>query len=63
MSKEGVERIKNYKLSNIEKKHNILPAMFGCKHNPQIIEFVNRHRNYFAIWAFGAMHIDHEKFK
>lgn len=62
ISQEGLDKVTNFNFPNIKKKYNILPAMFGCKDNRVIIDFVNNHRNFFAIWTFAAIHIDHSQF-
>lgn len=63
MSKEGLDKINEFEFSNLKSKYNILPTMFKWKDNPVVIEFVDTHRNWFAIWAFAAMHIDHNQFR
>lgn len=62
MSDEGVELVTNFSFPNMKKRYNILPAMFGCRDRPTIIEFTNENRNFFAVWAYAAIHIDHDQF-
>lgn len=62
ISDKGLETISKFEFPGLKKKYNILPHMFGCRDNPGIIEFTNSQRNFFAIWAFAAIHIDHTQF-
>lgn len=54
--------IKDFNFPNMKSRYNVLPAMFGCYDNVSVIEFTNENRNFFAVWAFAAMHIDHSQF-
>ena len=54
---------KNLNFLILNNKYNILPFMFEWKDNPVVIDYVNENRTFFAIWAFGAMHIDHNQFR
>ena len=62
MSDEGLALIRDFEFPKIRKRYNILLAIFETQDHPTVIEYANRNRNFFAIWAYAAMYIDHDQF-
>ena len=46
----------------MKKKFDILTPLLKTQNKPEIIDFVEKNRNFLAIWVFAAMLVDHDSF-
>lgn len=63
ISDQGLKLIQETKFENLRKRYNILHKIFEVQDSPAVLEYIESHRNYFAVWAYAALFIDHEKFE
>mmetsp|Transcript_24991 Transcript_24991/g.27675 ORF Transcript_24991/g.27675 Transcript_24991/m.27675 type:complete len:106 (+) Transcript_24991:6-323(+) len=62
MSKEGIAFLKKFEFPNLKHKYNILVPIYESQATPAVIEYANENRDFFAVWAYAALFIDHAQF-